>query len=134
MDWLKESLRTSNSSFKIVYFHHPPFTTAQIDPPAEWMQKYNFSAWGASIVINGHEHVYERLQKWGIYNIICGLGGHPWLYTIHDCDIEPGSIVRYNAYHGAIVAFATSRKIDFCFYSIEGNSKIVDTFSIYKYR
>jgi hypothetical protein len=130
MDWAEKSLKESNATFKIVYFHHPAHTTAKIDPPATWMLPYNFSEWGASLVINGHEHVYERLSIDGIYNVICGLGGHPWLYTIHDCDIEQGSIVRYNDYHGAMVAFANKTNIDFCFYSIEGNSKIIDSFSI----
>jgi len=131
MEWLKQDLSTTQSTFKIVYFHHPPYTTAQIDPPATWMTQ-NFSEWGASIVISGHEHTYERLSKFGIYYVICGLGGHSWLYTIHNCDIEPGSQFRYNSFHGAILAFASPRTIDFCFYSIENQGTLVDSFSIHK--
>eukprot|EP01129_Flabellula_baltica_P009922 TRINITY_DN4134_c0_g1_i1.p1 TRINITY_DN4134_c0_g1~~TRINITY_DN4134_c0_g1_i1.p1 ORF type:complete len:399 (-),score=32.31 TRINITY_DN4134_c0_g1_i1:118-1314(-) len=118
MIWVKKALLSSNATFKIVYFHHPSYTTAKIDPPAPWMEA-NFTEWGASMVINGHEHVYERLQVNSIPYIINGLGGHPWRYTIHDCDIEPGSLVRYNDAHGALFAAVTPSNIEFCFCNLQ---------------
>ncbi len=36
--------------------------------------------------------------------ILNGLGGHNWVYSVSDCDAHPGSMRRYNAHHGILVA------------------------------
>ncbi len=68
--------------------------------------------------------------------VVNGLGGHPWTYAIDNCPIYPGSLVRYNMYHGmqlAIRSYDTvmgKDKIDLCFYSLEEGGKIIDQFEI----
>jgi hypothetical protein len=128
MEWVKGALMNSTATYRIVYFHHPARTTARIDPPSPHMD-LNFTQYRASMVMTGHEHVYERLQINQAPYIINGLGGHPWRYTIHDCDIEPGSKVRYNDSHGALFAAVTETEIEFCFYSTKG--VVIDHFIEY---
>jgi len=145
-DWLQQELMHSNASFKIVYFHHPPFCTAQHDALAAWMD-LPFEDWGASIVIAGHEHVYERLlmnraradgSAPSMPYIVNGLGGHPWTYTIDGCPAYPGSQLRYNTYHGAQLAVKSwdeeqqKEKIDWCFYSVEDGGKLIDQFELWQ--
>jgi len=61
--------------------------------------RWPFQEWGASVVLTGHEHVYERLGVGtsggpGTFPyIINGLGGHSWVYDIHTCDPDPRSKV-----------------------------------------
>ncbi len=70
--WLQQDLQQDNSLWKIVYFHHPPFTMGSHNSDSETelvlirerlsklLEKY-----GVDLVINGHSHTYERswLQK-----------------------------------------------------------------------
>lgn len=142
--WIEQSLKESNASFKFVYFHHPPYCTAQHDPLAPWMD-LDYEDWGATMVLSGHEHVYERLlrNKVGksgntptIPYIVNGLGGHPWLYNIENCPVEPGSQFRYNAFHGAQLGLLywdevkQTQAIDICFYSMENGGSVVDQFTV----
>lgn len=144
VDWLKSSLTNSTAAFKFVFFHHPPYCTAQHDALAPWME-LDYEAWGASAVFSGHEHMYERLamnkaQANGdaptMPYIVNGLGGHPWTYTITGCPAYPGSQVRYNAYHGLQIAIqswdedAQAEKMDICFYSLENGGSVIDHFQI----
>lgn len=75
--WLEQDLQQDHSMWKIVYFHHPPFTMGTHNSDTEsdlvvirqniarLLEKY-----GVDLVINGHSHNYERswLQK-GHYNL-----------------------------------------------------------------
>jgi hypothetical protein len=142
--WLKGSLMNSTAAFKLVYFHHPPFCTAQHDPLSPWMD-LDYEDWGASAVFAGHEHVYERMllnrptangQSPTMPYVVNGLGGHPWTYTIDGCPAYPGSQFRYNAYHGAQLVIQSwdeslqREKLDLCFYSLENGGSLIDQFEI----
>jgi len=65
-----------------------------------------------------------------------GLGGHPWLYEIHNCDVQIGSQFRYNSYHGLLLGLLTNNtaegtaSVDLCFYSIEDGGSLVDQFTL----
>ena len=99
---------------------------------------------GASIVVSGHQHTYERIEAPSRRNttyIVNGLGGNPWLYEVGkertgECKrVEPGSKFRYNAAHGAL--FGTLKQdptsdgkkmwVDLCLYSIDrGEKQVID--------
>jgi hypothetical protein len=104
--WLQAALAASTACHKIVYFHEPPYTSGTGNGASTFM-RWPFMAWGATAVITGHEHIYERLQVDGIPYIVNGLGGDS-LYQIGTP--VPESQVRYNAKFGAmrVVASATS--------------------------
>ncbi len=56
--------------------------------------------------------------------------GHSWLYDLSDCRPYPGSRVRYNKAHGAMIGFATAEHIEFCAYSVEDGGKVIDHFIV----
>jgi tartrate-resistant acid phosphatase type 5 len=129
-DWLQVQLAKSTSLWKIVYFHHPPFSSArhQSYPGMQWP----FENWGATAVLNGHEHIYERIIKDdnqdGTYlpYFITGVGG----VTVRDFNIPiPGSLVRYSADFGTMIIDASNNRIKFEFWSIAGGAKgtLIDT-------
>lgn len=130
-DWLKKRLKESTSRWKIVYFHHPIYSSHIKIPSSNEKvssgRKINFpfADWRVSVVLSGHAHVYERFEVKGIPYIINGLGGEePYEFY----DLDPESLVRFTGDHGAILAEVKENKIFFKFITISG--KIIDEFSI----
>lgn len=122
-DWLKSGLRVSAARFKIVYFHHPPYSSGQHGNTA-YMQ-WPFKQWGATVVLCGHEHNYERLVVNGMTYFINGLGGKDWRDF---AAILPESRVRFTGNHGAMLITAYTDSINFKFYSVPDSLKDDTTF------
>lgn len=123
-EWLRTRLATSREPWRIVFFHHPPFTSGSRHPPAEWM-RWPFGAWGVDAVLTGHDHQYERLVHDTLY-LVDGLGGAP-IYDFHESHGRD-SRKRYNDDHGALLVTATARAIDFRFASTRGD--VIDTYRL----
>jgi len=122
--WLRDQLAKSTSPWKIVYMHHPPYSSG-IQGPINWMQ-WPFQEWGVSTVIAGHDHVYERLIIDNFPYFINGLGGGA-RYSFSTP--HPGSQIRYNSDYGAMLVEAVISQITFQFINLDG--EIIDTFTIY---
>ncbi len=114
--WLHARLAASSHCYKVVYFHHPPFSSGP-HGDAHAMQ-WPFRAWGADVVLAGHDHVYERFQVDGIPYFVNGLGGAD-KYPMSETP-KPGSIARYNRSHGAMLVVAESDGITYEFWNVEG--------------
>lgn len=131
--WLKEKLAHSISPFKIVYFHHPPYSTSKHGSTES--MRWPFKEWGASAVFSGHEHNYQRITRQddpSFPYIINGLGGRSSFYK---CDVNPldNSIFDtfcYNSTFGAIRSIATKEKLIIQFFSISEPTVPVDEFII----
>ena len=126
--WLKNSLAAETSLWKLVLFHHSPFTSGTVDGPSTWMQ-WPFASWGANIVISGHEHNYERLLEGGLTYLVDGAGGND-LYSLPVTGGVAGSQVRYSASHGALKVTASNNNILFEFYNEAGQK--IDSYSMTK--
>jgi hypothetical protein len=85
--WLREDLAASQSRCTIAYWHHPRFNSGSEHgssdaPLAVWQVLYEA---GVEIVLNGHEHHYERFapltpaghrdDDFGIRQFVVGTGG-----------------------------------------------------------
>ena len=90
--------------------------------------RWPFRAWGVSLVVSGHQHVYERIERDGMTYVLNGLGGHPWLYDIHECKPVRGSRSRFNTAHGAMLMFVNRSTLSGAFY--EHTGRVVDSFHI----
>lgn len=122
--WLKNSLVNSSSRFNVVYFHHPPYCSGLIHGSDAEM-RWPFRKWGASVVLSGHEHLYERLTRDGLTYFVNGLGGNlrsPFGFPIS------GSQVRYNSNYGAMLVNAYPDSMIFKFYNISNSLR--DNFKI----
>jgi hypothetical protein len=79
LDWLRKSLSDSTSPWKICFFHHPLYSNARYHgPDLDLRQRLEpmFETYGVSVVLAGHDHVYERLQpQQGIYYFVLGNSG-----------------------------------------------------------
>ena len=132
--WLQGGLAASESPYKIVFFHHPPYTSGTHHGGSTAMQ-WPFEQWGATAVLSGHEHLYERLLRDdnGDGNafpyFITGLGGAA-RYSFGIPVV--GSEVRYNADFGTMLVQASAESITFEFLAVTGGGigTLIDSFTI----
>jgi hypothetical protein len=124
-NWLQARLAASTARWKVVYMHHPPYSSGTHGSTVAL--QWPFQAWGASIVLTGHDHTYERLMENGFPYIVNGLGG----YSIYQFGTPvAGSTVRYNANYGAMLVDACDDYIVFRFINI--TNTVVDTYALIK--
>jgi 3',5'-cyclic AMP phosphodiesterase CpdA len=65
LEWLEKELAASGSDWKIVFFHHPLYSSGETHGSAEQIRSILeplFLKHGVSLVLNGHEHFYERIR------------------------------------------------------------------------
>ena len=75
VQWFEKELDDSESEWKIVYFHHPLYTTARRGPEVELRAILEplFVKLGVDVVFTGHEHIYERFKpQRGIHYFVVG--------------------------------------------------------------
>jgi len=124
--WLKNSLAASSAPWKLVLFHHSPFTSGSHGNSA-WMQ-WPFQQWGASAVLSGHDHDYERIVKNGLPYFVNGLGGAE--IRGFSANVVSGSAARFTGDYGAMKVSASDASIAFQFITRAGQTK--DTYTLNK--
>jgi hypothetical protein len=141
--WLKNALASSNAVWKIPYFHHTPYSSANEPdegPNGLWM-RLPFQQWGASAVLYGHVHNYERLSEKdpaipgvspagtvAIPYILNGSGGASISAFLGQ--IDPGSQLRYNGAFGAQKVVVDEHTLNFQFINVYG--AVIDNFTLTK--
>jgi predicted MPP superfamily phosphohydrolase len=77
--WFEKELQSSNSDWKIPYFHHPPYSSGDrhgSDTRLREVLEPLFVKYGVSVVFTGHDHFYERVKpQQGIVYFVTGSGG-----------------------------------------------------------
>ncbi len=88
LGWLEDKLKEATDGvddpkFIIAGFHQPAFSSGphawEIDQTF-WVKKAfvsKFEKYGVDLVLNGHEHMYERSEKGGVVYITVGSGSGP---------------------------------------------------------
>jgi tartrate-resistant acid phosphatase type 5 len=123
--WLKSALAASTAPWKVVFFHHPPYSSGQHGNSV--VMQWPFKLWGAHIVLAGHDHTYERLIVNGLPYIVNGLGGKS-RYSFGTA--KSGSVVRYNSDYGAQLVDATDQSMSLKFYARSG--ALIDSYTMTK--
>jgi len=76
LDWLKGELKSSGSEWKILFFHHPLYSSGEKHGPSLELRKLLeplLIESGVDVVFAGHEHFYERIKpQHGIQYFILG--------------------------------------------------------------
>jgi predicted phosphodiesterase len=79
LDWLEKELAASGSDWKIVFFHHPIYSSGGVhgsDVQLRSQLEPMFLKHGVDVVMAGHEHFYERIKpQKGIYYFTSGGAG-----------------------------------------------------------
>ncbi|MBU0488624.1 MAG: metallophosphoesterase [Bacteroidetes bacterium] len=122
--WLRDQLAASISPYNVVYFHHPPYSSGMHGSSA--YMRWPFRQWGASIVLSGHDHDYERFYVDSFPYIVCGVGGGT-LYTVNSG--LSGSIYFNCDNHGALLVNANTDSMNFEFRNT--SDSLIDRLTIY---
>ncbi len=126
--WLNNDLATHKNYCTLAYFHHPRYSSFQHGNTIEvldmWKRMY---AYGVDVVVNGHDHAYERFglqdpyslenTQDGIQQFLVGTGGKS-LYSVGD--IKANSEKRINTDHGVIQFDLMQDKYSWDFISTSG--------------
>jgi len=128
--WLKSDLARRNHGCILAYWHQPRFSSGHhhSDPTytAFWEDLY---AAKADVVLNGHDHLYERFgpqtptggadPRNGVREFIAGTGGRShYVFT----KIEPNSEVRNNTTFGILILHLREGSYDWTFKPEAGKS------------
>jgi hypothetical protein len=124
-EWLRDGLAASTSPWKLVYMHVPPYSSGAHGSGVAL--RWPYDEWGATAVLSGHNHHYERVIVDGFPYFVNGAGGGG-LYAFST--IVEGSVVRYNDHYGAMLVTASAEAITFEFYSITDGGTLEDTYTI----
>jgi hypothetical protein len=77
--WLDKELGASGSDWKIMFFHHPLYSSGETHGSADRQRELLepvFLKHGVNVVLSGHEHFYERIKpQKGIAYFILGNSG-----------------------------------------------------------
>lgn len=84
--WLQQDLAANSQVCTIVYYHHPLYNVGPEGPAASMTDMWKLMAqYGVSIVVNGHDHDYQRWvpldgngnpSSTGITEFVAGAAGH----------------------------------------------------------
>ncbi len=99
--WLESTLAEPRDGPLIVAFHQPAFSCARHGSTpavaARWVPL--FETHGVALVLNGHDHAYQRFEKNGVAYVVTGGGGRG-LYEIERCpDGIPELLVGDDDHH-----------------------------------
>ena len=77
--WLEKELKASSNEWKIVFFHHPLYSSGDrhgSDIRLREVLEPLFVKYNVSVVLTGHDHFYERVKpQKGITYFVVGSGG-----------------------------------------------------------
>jgi hypothetical protein len=97
MKWLTEQLKASQATWKIVYGHHPIYSSGHYGTNPEFVKRFAplFKKYGVNLYINGHEHHYERTRSIaGTTYLITGHGGAS-LRPVKKSEISEFAVSRF---------------------------------------
>jgi Calcineurin-like phosphoesterase len=94
---------------RIVVFHHPAWTCGEYRSNAAIVEKWVplFEQYGVQLVLNGHDHNYQRFGPRGGVTYIVRGGGGSHLYPIESCPASNPTRRFARASHGFLFLRAT---------------------------
>ena len=127
--WLREDLAASTARCTLALWHHPRFSSGEhgSDPVVAPFWDALHAA-GADLVLNGHDHDYERFapqdaagrvdRTGGLTEVVVGTGGAP-LRGFRETVAT--SVVRASVAHGVLALVLEPRGWQFRFVSTDGS-------------
>jgi predicted phosphodiesterase len=123
--WLEETLAANTQPWLFVFFHEPPYTSAEKAGYESSLRQTVvplFEQYGVDVVFSGHKHDYERNEVNGITYVVTGGGGAP-LYPMQER--EPTQAAFAMEYHFVLVRIEGDH-LEATVISLDG--EVLDTF------
>ena len=130
-DWLRRGLNDSNARWQVVLFHHPPFSCGEHGSDLAARAAFNriLKRKGADLVLNGHEHSYQRFKETGGVTYVVTGGGGAMLYTLGACPADtPKRIVKNddNYHYVRLIVSGSRLKVR----AVTAGGRILDRFGL----
>lgn len=130
--WLKSALKNSTANFKIVYGHHPIFSSGMHGNSKALQQTLQplLSQYHVNMYLSGHEHDYERFEPIdGVLYVVSG-GGGAYLRQFKPVQAhsQAHSKVRLSKHHYLHITLSKDGMIQG--QAINSAGKLIDSFSI----
>jgi 3',5'-cyclic AMP phosphodiesterase CpdA len=129
LSWLENELENSGSDWKVCYFHHPLYSSGRTHGPSTDLRRLLeplFMKYGVALVLNGHEHFYERIKPQnGVYYFIEGASGELRPHDINESNITASGFDTDNTF--MLLEFAGDQMN---FQAISRSGKVVDAGTI----
>ena len=117
LKWIEDELKKSNEKWKIAYFHHPLYSSARTHGSQLKLRAVLeplFIQYNVSLVLNGHDHAYERIKPQnGIQYFLEGSSG-----KLRYGDLRKGS---------PLTAFGNDTTRTFMLMEIDGDNMTFNT-------
>jgi len=115
--WIDDELKKSNDKWKIVFFHHPLYSSGKTHGSQVKLRDVLeplFVRYNVSLVLNGHDHTYERIKPMnGIQYFVEGSSGQ-----LREGDLRRGS---------PLTAFGNDSDRTFMLMEIDGDTLTFNT-------
>ncbi|HEV2722245.1 MAG TPA: metallophosphoesterase [Thermoanaerobaculia bacterium] len=124
IEWLKHDLDATAKPCILAYWHHPRWSSGLHGTQARDRGRLTGALWSvlaahhATLVLNGHDHDYERFApRDGIREIVAGTGGA----ALRKFDrVVAGSEVRVQRLHGVLVLTLHPHSYEWRFVGVDG--------------
>ena len=123
--WLIKDLRSNDAPFTIVFFHHPLYSSGNHGSVIylRFLWGIFFQRHMVDIVINGHDHSYERGLVGDVNYVVTGGGGGP----LYDVGTSWWTIHAEKTYHYCLIEANESA---LSFQAIKPDGTVFDSFQI----
>jgi hypothetical protein len=129
LEWLDKELAASGSDWKIVFFHHPLYSSGETHGGADTQRQLLepvFLKRGVNVAFMGHEHFYERIKpQKGVAYFIIGSSA-----KLRKGDLQKTTLTTYgndSEYAFMLVEIAGD---EMYFQTITGQGKTIDAGSV----
>lgn len=119
LNWLESGLAKSTQPWKVVYGHHPLYSSGYYGTNLELIKRLEplFARYGVQLYLNGHEHHYERTKPIkGTTYLTCGTGG---------AELRPVGKSNWTAFSVSQFSFAAievyPERLEICGIDTDGN-------------
>jgi tartrate-resistant acid phosphatase type 5 len=113
--WLRQTLARSRARWRLVVFHHPPFTCGQHSPHSEVLARWVplFERYRVRLVLSGHDHNYQRFApRRGVRYVVHGGGNPNNLYRLTRCPRGHLRRLAGRVEHGFLYLVVRANRLD----------------------
>lgn len=125
-EWVRGELSSSRAAVKVVSFHHPAYScgvhgsTKLVDE--KWVPA--IQAGGASLVVNGHDHNYQRFMLGATPYIVSGGGGRELTPLGPGC--KTGAVLAASATTNEFLSIETRSDGSWRMSAVDANGTVID--------
>lgn len=133
--WLKGALRASRAAdprvWNLVVLHRPPYTSGLHEPNTSMRPapegRWNYAAWGADLVVSGHQHIYEDVVVDGFHYVTAGIAAGSIDRQCPDARTKGSRVCVTGTGVNRITASADALTLEYVQAAPDGGTRVADT-------